>query len=449
MPLPRLSISRFVIFLVGVGALFPASHAQHFPLKVSANGRYFVDQAGTPFLYHADTPWLLPFRLTLDEAREYLIHQKGLGFTTLQVQMSFHINEPNRDGQRPFADPNDFLTRNERYFDHIGRVVALADSLGLLLSVAPLWKGCCREGYGIDPDKPLQRNGLARNRWLGQYLGKRFGQYPNILWIMGGDGDPGGDRAVIEQMALGLREFAPQQLICYHAATTHSSNDLFQYAPWLGFSMVYTYYRDTPNGIGVPPEQVPQVYEVCLREYRKSDRMPFILGESQYENNMQPVPGTPQQLRRQAYWALLSGAAGHAVGTNNWEILPNWRELLRLPGLQSMKHLAALFGSIPWWTLRPDQDHRLSQAGYGRYGEADYITTAVSEDSTLAVSYFPTSKPLTVNLKALKGTTRQARWMNAATGRITPVAPALLARPTARLAPPTPGDWVLVLEGRN
>ena len=31
--------------------------AYRFPLKISENRRYFVDQANKPFFYHADTGW--------------------------------------------------------------------------------------------------------------------------------------------------------------------------------------------------------------------------------------------------------------------------------------------------------------------------------------------------------------------------------------------------------
>jgi hypothetical protein len=48
-----------------------------FPLKVSENGRYFVDTKGTPFLYHTDTGRQLFTRLTLQEALEYLTLRKS------------------------------------------------------------------------------------------------------------------------------------------------------------------------------------------------------------------------------------------------------------------------------------------------------------------------------------------------------------------------------------
>src|SRR5271167_1749371 len=40
-------------------------------LKVSANGRYFVDQDGKPFFYLGDTAWLLFQRLNRAEVEEH------------------------------------------------------------------------------------------------------------------------------------------------------------------------------------------------------------------------------------------------------------------------------------------------------------------------------------------------------------------------------------------
>jgi hypothetical protein len=114
---------------------------------------------------------------------------------------------------------------------------------------------------------------------------------------MGGDNDPLTIRKEIEALAEGIHSAAPHQLITYHARPPHSSTDLFQYAPWLSYSMIYTYWREKPHG---NPEMMLEVYETALREYHKSDRMPFILGESQYEGSGKIYPndmGSPLHVR--------------------------------------------------------------------------------------------------------------------------------------------------------
>ena len=173
---------RLLLRLAGFSLLFHSAVGQTFPLKTSPNGRYFVDATGKPFFYHADTPWFLCHQLTLGEAREYLRHTKNLGFTAVQVQFSNSPADVNRAGQRPFRDPNDFMTVNEAYFDHVGKLLAVADSLGLLVNAAPLWKDCCGTGYGGAANKPYQRNGAQKARWFGQYLGKKFEKFQNLVY---------------------------------------------------------------------------------------------------------------------------------------------------------------------------------------------------------------------------------------------------------------------------
>src|SRR5262245_33255487 len=85
----------------GLGAMLalagPANPARGFPpgesarrsvkdlkLKVSPNGRYFVDRDGKPFFYLGDTAWLLFQRFNHEEVEEYLKDRAEKGFTVIQ-----------------------------------------------------------------------------------------------------------------------------------------------------------------------------------------------------------------------------------------------------------------------------------------------------------------------------------------------------------------------------
>src|SRR5437879_2324764 len=54
-------------------------------LKVSSNGRYFVNEDGKPFFYLGDTAWLLFQRFHREEVEEYLKDRAGKGFTVIQA----------------------------------------------------------------------------------------------------------------------------------------------------------------------------------------------------------------------------------------------------------------------------------------------------------------------------------------------------------------------------
>ncbi|WP_266362535.1 glycoside hydrolase family 140 protein [Tellurirhabdus rosea] len=437
-------LTGWILLTVLLGA--PAAGQRvAFPLRVSENGRYFTDQQARPFLYHADTGWQIFARLTLPEAREYLTTRKNQGFNTLQVQISMNPDSVSRAGHKPFVD-YDFARPHEGYFAHVERVIQVADSLNLLLNIAPFWIGCCREGYGVGAKTEVYaRNGPDKARRLGEYLGRRFGKYNNIIWTMGGDNDPRSIRKEIEALAEGLHRTAPRQLITYHASPPHSSTDLFQYAPWLGYSMIYTYWREKPNE-WVDPQQLVHVYEAALREYNKTDRLPFILGEAQYEGDGRLYNndiGTPQHIRRQAWWTLLSGGTGHAYGHDGWAFPQNWRSILQYPaGSQHLRQFITYFESIPWWRLVPDQKHQTLVAGYGEYTKANYVTAALTDDGTLLVAYLPEPGRVKVDLSRLKGAQVTARWLDPRTGRFAD-AGKFPNQGIKQFTSPPQDDWVL------
>jgi len=418
-----------------------------FPLQISSNGRHFVDGQGYPFLYHADTGWQIFSQLTTEEAREYLLFRKNQGFNTIQTQIVMSPEQVDRYGRPPFGGDADFSRPDPAYHDHVARVLDIADSLGLLVTMSQPWLGCCEEGFGNRPDKPIRRNGPDKNRKYGEYLGRKFSRFNNLFWIIGGDNDPKGDLKEIVAFAEGLRAAAPKhQLLTYHASASHSSTDLFHYADWLGFSMVYTYWRDKP-GEWVNPEQMPEVYEVCLREYNKSHVMPFILGEAQYEGFTGNDIGTPFQVRRQPYWIMLCGGAGHAYGSELWNFPANWREIMLYPGAGQLRHFIDFFSALPWWMLVPDQRHRVVVAGYGEYMKTDYVTTAVSEDSKLLVSYLSQRQTLVADLSKLHGGTKTARWFDPRNGQYRDV-PNISPNALNQFTPPSNEDWVLLVKSK-
>ena len=421
-----------------------------FPLKISTDRRHFVTQQDKPFLYHADTGWQIYSQLSTEEASEYLAFRKAQGFNTIQTQLAMAPEQTNRYGQFPFHGEVDFARPNEVYHDHVAAIIAKAEAMQLLIVMSQPWLGCCEEAFGNRPDKPIQKNGPAKNRQYGQYLGRKFAAAKNLFWIMGGDNDPKGDRESLFAFFEGLRERAPaHQLMTYHASPPHSSTDLFQYAPWLGFSFVYTYWPEKPND-WVAGKPQPHVYEAALREGSKSDLMPFVLGESQYEgsgikdNDM----GTPQMVRRQAYWTLLCGGAGHAYGSDLWYFPANWRDIMQYPGAYQMGHFIRFFESIPWWTLRPDVRHEAVVNGYGDWSKNNYVTTAVSEDKRLLVAYLPELQSVTVNFGHLAGDSFTVSFLDPRTGQ--PIKTATVTgKKVQRLASPPAEDLVLMIQGQG
>ena len=354
----------------------------------------------------------------------------------------------NLAGELPFAGvppEQDFARPNENFFAHVDQVVGEAQRHGMLLAIAPAWSGCCGEGWaGKEKDgqlKPLNANGAAKARELGRWLGKRYGKFDHVLWILGGDNDPNNARAEIRALGRGIKDTAPHQLITYHAASTHSSTDVWPAdEPWLDISMVYSYFRGFNKAW---KKEQPDIYEVSHAEFGKIPVRPFFLGESTYEGEHGDW-GSATQARKQAYWCVLGGGFGHAYGSPNWNFPNNWRQALELPGADSLKHFRTLLESLPWWKLVPDLHNVVGVNGRGTFATNDYAVTALADNGAFALSYLPSKRELTIDLSKLAGERVAAFWFNPRTGVHHPIGEFTDKRPHA-FTPPSDGDWVLML----
>lgn len=439
----------FCFLAVHLLTLDAVAAAPKFPLQVSESRRHLVDRRGTPFLYHADTPWMLFTKLTEAEAKDYVARRKEQGFTALQVMLTGFLGMTNRAGELPFAGQppeQDFGRPNETFFTQVDRVVNEAGRQGVLLAIAPAWSGCCGEGWaGREKDgrlKPLNANGPEKSCELGRWLGRRYGKFDHVLWILGGDNDPHNARAEIRSLGLGLKDAAPGQLITYHAASTHSSTDVWPADErWLDVSMVYSYFRGFNKAWN---KNQPDIYEVSHAEFGKIPVRPFFLGESTYEGEHGDW-GSAVQARKQAWWCMLGGGFGHAYGSPSWNFPANWREPLELPGANSLKHLRALLEARPWWQLVPDVNNVVAVGGRGAFAANDYAVTALAADGSFALSYLPSKRALTIDLTKISGERVAAAWFNPRTGESTRIGQ-FTDKQRHAFEPPDDGDWVLVID---
>ena len=414
-----------------------------FPLSVSENQRYLVDARGGPFLYQADTPWFLFFNLTMDEVKEYMRTRKEQGFSALQVMLTGGKGLKNLYGELPFEGDYDLSRPNERFFQRVDSVVMEAQRQELLLALVPLWSGCCGEDYaGTDKQGnplPLNRNGVEKARAYGAWVGQRYGDYDHLWWVLGGDNDPFNALEEIEAMADGLHRQAGDQLFTYHAASTHSSTDVFPEADWLDVSMVYTYFC----GFGKAWNKTqPDVYEVGYDEYRKTPARPFFLGESTYEGEHDEL-GSARQVRKQAYWAMLSGATGHAYGSPNWRLRDDWRAVLQYPGAKSLQHLPPLMVSVGWPDLQPDWLGAFVMEGSGGYATNEYAVTAFAQDSSWSITYIPSGRTVKVKLSLLREKHCQLAWFNPRSGAETPLGTYATTN-SPSLTTPDEQEWILL-----
>ena len=409
-----------------------------FPLKVADSRRFLQDAAGHPFFYLADTAWQMLRRLDDAEMKRYLDKRKEQGFSAIQVQLlpeGWTDADTDPAGQPLLLAPGDLSQPNPAYFDRAASLLRAADRRGLLVTLSPAWLGCCEGGWR---DR-LKANGTAKCRAYGEWLGKRFRDHPNVLWLNGGDRDPGEWSAEVAAIAEGIATGAPAQLQTAHPASTHTAAEAFGRPDWLKVNTIYDYFAGKAGGW----TKGFHVYRHAKAAAAAEPPMPFFLVESTYEGEHK---STPQTIRRQAWWALLGGACGQAIGNGRiWRMEPGWESHLDTPASRDMQALSDFFTRRAWWTLRPDHDRSALTGGTGSFNETsepggdDFAAAAVSADRSLFVAYFPTTRDIQLapDIAALR-----LLWFDPTSAQVQPAASLTMPGRNAG----GDFDWVLVGE---
>ena len=412
-----------------------ALSAADFPLRPSADRRYLEDQKGRPFFMSGDSPWDIFQNVELADARAYLDDRQRRGFNTLLVTLvaDRHDLMTNRWGEYPFLAPLDFTQPNDPYWKRVDAVMDEMAKRGFLVVACPTWLGA---------GKPIWRDGITPEamKSYGTFIVKRYGHNSNLIWLLGGDRNPESDSgAGIRTLAEILQRGAPHQLISYHAFPEFASARFFHEEPWLQLNSAYTYR---------------QSYEHLPSEWsRRNPIRPVWLCETGYDGEGHwNHDWTPPEVRKQHYWALTSGACGHAHGSKQlWWFGPGWQEWLDRPATHHMEHIRSLFQPRSWWKLVPDLGNTFLTAGTGERGSWDYATAALAGDGSWGLVFVPSSRKIRVDLSRMRGAVT-ARWFDPTSGAFSQAEVSTLEnRSSHEFRPPGKNaagddDWVLVLE---
>jgi hypothetical protein len=297
----------------------------------------------------------------------------------------------------------------------------------------------------------LRNNGPDAAGLYGQYLGKRYKRFNNIIWLNGNDFNTWqtpGDDAVVQAVAKGIKSVAPEQLQTAELNVyTSSTLDDPTWVPIVSLNSTYTY---SPT------------YIQMLHSYNQTPIMPNYMVEAHYDLERVGKPsdyGTPPILRREEYWAMLSGGTGQLYGNfYTWSLVPGWKGYIDTVGVTQLTIWKKFFSSLPWQDLVPDQDHTAVTAGLGTYGDlqtkvsqSDYCTAARTSDGSFVIAYMPTAREITVNMVSLKSPAN-AKWLDPTNGAYKTIAEGPIANTgTRKFTPPGnnhdgDSDWVLVLD---
>jgi hypothetical protein len=429
--------------------LAPAPARPRFPMAVSKDRRYLVDNAGNPYMIVGDSPWSLSTNLSVADMDYYFADRQAKGFNTALVGLLVSPYIGGRedlstyDGMYPFTSgtgtSSDLSTPNPAYWSRMDTMVQLAEKHAITLMLVPAETGA------LIP--LLKNNGLSKDFAYGAFLGSRYKNSTNVIWISGNDywaSNWGSDPYVIA-VAKGIRSTDPDHIQTVELGTDMSSVDDPNWVSLINLSAAYTY---TPT------------YDRMLKAYDDPRRAPVFMAEANYEfeNNTGGPTTTDETMRRQEYWTMTSGAAGQLYGNcYTWRFPADWKSHLDTKAVDELGYVTSLFASLPWHKLVPDRGHALLTGGYGECPaggdvlQSTCATAARTDDGRLAVVYAPAVTRLTIDLATLNGRV-VARWYDPTTGLFTPVAGSPFATrgtqdfTSAGNNAAGNGDWVLVLQ---
>jgi hypothetical protein len=393
-----------------------------YPLKVSENRRYFIDQKGDPVFWLGTTQWQLFREYTPDEARLIIEKTKSHGFAFAQV-MLLGVGDGTRTnvyGQKPYLD-NDPLTPNEEYFKHVDDVLQIARENNLVISMTIFHQ--------------RWRNLITRDkaRTWAKWIARRYKDVPNLVWSMTPEAKLE-FAPVVRELAAGLHDGDDGcHLVTFKPDPAPHPAGFLHDEPWLDFSVMQTW------------KWVERIYPMVTEEYGLKPVKPVVMGEGAYEHGSEyGFDVTPLWVRRQAYYSYLAGAH-HAYGHNDsWRVLPTWKQALDAPGAAQLGILKKVFlARKEWWSLVPDQT--VFASGGNTNGQVLNLA-ARHKDGHWIMAYLGSKANFSIQMDKLTGGPTTAKWIDPRSGEWKAIG--TFEHPGVQ-AFSTPEDWedsLLVLE---
>jgi hypothetical protein len=481
-----------------------------FPLKISSNGRYLVDQKGTPFRIHGYALWsLISAIATTSDLDQLLTALRAIGVNTVYVMMSDHdsdvaLGRGAGDGPRsaagafPFlkdttgatyagtgyTGPNeygysagtstgtefaDMSTPNPTYFGWADTVLDACLSAGIVVMLFPAYLGYGGGDQGWAAD--LTASGATKVEAYGQFIGNRYKDQSNIIWMAYGDTDPGnisGMDTLLVDLITSIQGAGATQLWAGHLPKDEGSPyDDATVAPYMNLNSVYVW---TLTSTDDSPE-----YTLTLNASQRTPASPaFFFDDAAYEYDPYNTTDDTNDVRKRKWWGLLSGTAGVTFGneymssggsTGNASTTGTYTAMttpgalynnstgLPTDGHKQFGVMAEIMNALPWWLLLPanvGSVGMLVTSGGGTSGGQDYVAAAADPAGSLLVAYVPPahSGSLTISASAVSGE-YTATWIDPTSGSKTSIGAHLSGSqvfnpPAANAYGST--DWVLLLQ---
>jgi hypothetical protein len=448
-------------------------------LRVSSNGRFLVTEDGKPFFWLGDTAWRMIQKAVLTGQQQpsvahYFAVRRSQGFNVLQTVVAHDGKVINSAGHAAFEDgdftrPRVVKGQNNDYWDQCDAILDLAEGYGFYVALLPLWLN------RIEAQDPIVQKPWIAYQY-GHFLGDRFRNRDNVIWVLGGDPSFRSGRdvdrperlALVRAMAEGIQDGAAAvdhfdgkadwstTLMTYHPrGGGHSSSEYLHAEPWLDFNMIQTTTRFRFAN-----------YETVSSDYAKIPPKPTFDAEVAYEDSLSVRKKEPRdrrtgawEARRAAYWSVFAGGFGHTYGHRNlilWTLpgeqnkhgadIP-WFVSLETPGAMQMGYLRQLMESLAFLSRIPDQSIIDGDPGLG----TDHARATRDAEGRYALVYLPTGGRIAIHMDKVRGSKANTWWFNPRDASRKPIG-TFDTRGLRHFKPPTNGegqDWVLMVVSEN
>lgn len=401
-----------------------------------------------------DTAWLLFQQCNEEDAFLYLKNRREKGFNVIQATLVH--NMPGEFQSSLARVERDVTTKS--YWDHCEAIVRLAREEGLYMALLPTWGSIVKSGI-------LHMGNVER---YAEYLCERFCEYPNIIWLLGGDIRGDVNPELYHVFGTKLKEKMPDTLIGFHPFGRTSSSLWFHEENWLDFNMFQSGHRRYDQAVLKQWDDVEEEFygednwKYVDRDLRRKMRKPTIDGEPSYEWIPQGLhnPKEPYwqawDVRRYAYWSVFQGAMGHTYGDNaimqfydelskpgNYGVREVWQEALHHEGSGHMKHLVSLMESVDF-TGGKAAEHLLLSEQKEKY---ERVSVFAGPDFIFCYDYM--GEEFTISLAGYEGRKMYAYWMDPTSGVLSFIQEVtglgeIAVKPPRRYC--GQNDWVLVIK---
>lgn len=405
-------------------------------IKISENKRYLMYESRKPFFWLGDTAWLLFQKLSMDETEMYMKNRSDKGFNVIQAVLIHRITNTNIYGEpalydasitKTFADGKPDLDNENSYWNHVDKVLDMAEKFGLYMGLLPVWGSVVKNGY-LNNDNVVQ---------YGAWLAEHFKNRKNVIWILGGDIKGSENYDIWNTLGNTIKSRNPESLMTFHPFGRTQSSDWFHDAAWLDFNMFQSGHRRYNQKMKSVEEEDGRLeigqdnWRYVMYDYQKMPVKPTLDGEPSYEGIPQGLHDPTQpywdanDARRYAYWSVFAGACGHTYGHNAvmqmykpgegkgaYGVREYWYDALDAEGAAQMRYLKELMLSVPYFERIPDQS-----VIDGDEGEKYERLLATRGDSYIFV-YTYTGRSIRIKMGKITGDRVFARWFDPKTGEL-------------------------------